>query len=352
MTRVTENVYEPMLAKYEITVLGTPVKVQISMKDNTGTYWTYDRGDGTGSNYVPETEAGLVGIKAYNEAGAEVEVGSADTYKEVWTVVLILVPGDYKVRAKLDYDNESWEDIAVAYDYTMAYDEKVVDPEAPAMIQSVTSAANTVLRGDYNTITVVTDESVTRLRMVMNDGTTVSYAPTSSAVVSVTTDETAGTKTWVLNIRFTYAGTAENQEQTWTFWYRCTGDATWSETDKSFKVNVTRFEVVESPAVGYDAFSIVSVATDGEAVKGKQEELTVVTTSDVTRIRLVVNGRSASYLATSNNVSVSEPTEDGLITWTIKYRFGTAGDATVEVQCRGNAWSEVTADTTMKVVVA
>ena len=353
MARVTENVYEPMLAAYEITVLGAPVKVQISMKDNEGTYWTYDRGDGTGSNYVPAdlTEAGLVGIKAYNEAGAEVGVGSADTYKEVWTVVLILVPGDYKVRAKLDYDSGSWEELAFAYDYTMAYDEKPVDPDAPEMIQSVTAADATVLRGDYSTITVVTDISVIRLRMVMDDGTTVSYAPTSSAV-TLTEDAAAGTKTWALKIRFTYAGTAENQEQTWTFWYRCSGDTAWTETDKSATVNVTRYEVTESPAPAYPAYSIVSVATDGAAVKGQAEALTIVTTSDVTRIRLNVNGRTASYLQTSNNVTVVTDEATGLTTWTINYRFGTTGTTTVGVQCRGNSWSEITEATTLTVEVA
>ena len=347
MVRVSENVYEPMLALYEITVLGTPVKVQISMKDASQS-WTYDRGDGSGKNYVTADQAGLVGIKAYNEAGEEVGINSADTYKEVWTVSLILTPGDYKVRAKLDYDSGSWEDIAFAYDYTMAYDEKPVDPEAPEMIQSVTTAAETVLRGDYNVITVVTDASVTRLRMVMQDGTTVSYANTSKSVTYTLNDN--GTATWAINIRFTYAGTAENQIQTWTFWYRCTGDTVWTETDKATTVNVTRYEVTESPAPEYDAFTIVSVESDGEAVKGTPEAITIVTTADVTRIRLNVNGRSASYLTSSNNVSVSEA-ENGLITWTINYRFGTVGNTEVGVQCRGNSWSAVTADTTVFVDV-
>ena len=353
MKRITTEVYEPMLAAYEVTVLGTPVKVQISMKDNEGTSWTYDRGDGTGSNYVPGdlTEGGLVGIKAYNEAGEEVALGSADTYKEVWTVVLILVPGDYKVRAKLDYDEGSWENIEFAYDYTMAYDEKPVDPEAPEMIQSVTAADTTVLRGDYSTITVVTDASVIRLRMVMQDGTTVSYAPTSSAI-TLTEDAAAGTKTWAIKVRFTYAGTAENQEQTWTFWYRCSGDTAWSETDKSATVNVTRYEQTASPAPEYAAFSVVSVSTDGAAEKGKQEALTIVTTADVTRIRLNVNGRTASYLESSNNVTVVKDEATGLATWTINYRFGTVGTATVGVQCRGNAWSAITEATTMTVEVA
>ncbi len=348
--RITKDVYGPVLADYEITVLGTPVKIQISLKDNAATAWMFDRG----GVLVPAdgAEAGLVGIKAYNEAGEEVALDSADTYKEVWTIKSILAPADYKVRAKLDYDSGSWESIDFAYDYTMAYDEKVVDPDAPVAekLISVTPEANTVLRGDVKNVTVITDISVNRLRMVMNDGTTVSYAPTSSAI-TLTENAEAGTKTWVIAIRFTYAGTAENMEQTWTMWYRSTGDSAWTETDKSFTVNVTRYEVTESPAPDYDAFSIVSVATDGEAAKGKLEELTIVTTADVTRLRLNVNGRNASYLPTSNNVTVTEPDENGLITWTINYRFGTVGDFTVGVQCRGNSWSEITDATTMTVVV-
>ena len=353
VVRVTTEVYGPTLATYEITVLGAPIKIQISMKDNVGTSWTFDRG----GSLVPAdgAEAGLVGIKAYNEAGEEVALDSADTYKEVWTIKSIFAPADYKVRAKLDYDSGSWENIDFAYDYTMAYDEKVVDPDAPvepSKLISVTPAATTVVRGDIMRVTVVTDISVNRLRMVEADGSTVSYAPTSSAVTAVTENAEEGTKTWAIDIRFTYAGTAESLAQTWTFWYRATGDTAWTETDKSFSIEITRYEVVESPSAEYEAFSIVSVSTDGEAAKGKQEALTIVTTADVTRIRLNVDGRTASYLTTSNNVEVTEPDENGLITWTINYRFAKVGTSTVGVQCRGNSWSEITEDTTMTIVVA
>ena len=352
VTRVTENVYAPQLAAYEIEVLGSPIKVQIIMKDHQNTYWTFDRGPDANPGYVDITEAGLAGIKAYNEAGEEVARGSADTYKEVWTVVAVITPAEYKVRAKLDYNADSWENVDFAYDYTMAYDEKPVDPAAKEKIKSVTAASAVVLRGDIMRVTVVTDINVNRLKMVDNNGTSVSYAPTSGAVSEVTEDAAAGTKTWVLDIRFTYAGTAESLEQTWTFSCRGTGDTAWTETDKAFTVLITRYEIKESPAPEYEAFSVVSVATDGAAIRGKEEALTIVTTADVTRIRLNVDGKTASYLTTSNNVTVVTDEATGLSTWTINYRFGTVGTSTVGVQCRGNSWSAITEATTMTVEVA
>jgi hypothetical protein len=172
------------------------------------------------------------------------------------------------------------------------------------------------------------------------DGTTltVSFSPTATTYATVT-DNGDGTKTWVLSMRFTYTGTDLEQDQNWTVWYRAEGVSSWIETDKVAAVKVTKYEQVDSPSTSYDAFSIVSVTAPENAVKGQPADVIIVTTADVTRVRIGNNGKTSTYLTTSNNVTVSEPDANGLITWTISYRFATAGEQTWTAQCRGNKWS-------------
>ena len=47
-------------------------------------------------------------------------------------------------------------------------------------------------------------------------------------------------------------------------------------------------------------------------------------------------------METSNNVLSVVDNGDGTKTWTINYRFATAGTATWAVECRGNTWSAIT----------
>ncbi|MBQ8016013.1 MAG: hypothetical protein IJ264_07520, partial [Clostridia bacterium] len=296
------------------------------------------------------SESGLVAVKAFDASGTEVDFNSTETAYEEWTIVTILTEGDYKVRAKVDY--ASWESLDFAFDYTVAYDEKPVTEEK-TMVVSATPAVTSIVRGGYANVTFVTDDSVSRLRIIKDDGdgtsTIMSYAPTASAVVAYNVDEAAGTATWVLNIRFTYSGTALEDAQNWVVWYRSTeGGTGWEQSEVEFDITVTKYAVVESPAEEYDAYSIISVAAPEGAtgVKGELTAITVKTTSDVTRVRLNdMNGRTATYLTTSNNVAYSVDEEAGIATWVISYRFNAAGEQTWGVQCRGSSWSDASANT-------
>ena len=328
-------------AAYSIKVMGAPVKVQIAGGEDYTFTWTYDRLDDVVAGDL--TEAGLVSIKRYTDG---VEVSSVDgavndsTY-EIWTVVTMLSEGDYKVRAKVGYTTADWEDINFAYDYSLVFE----DIEAVStIIKSVTPAKNVILRGTYETITVVTDASVSRLRLVMNkaDGSTliVSYSPAATSSCTVT-DNGDGTETWALKMRFTYTGTADEEDQNWVVWYRTEGSSTWLETDKSANVKVVKYEQTASPSPEYAAFSIISVTAPTAAVAGEYSTVVVKTTSDVTKVRLGYNGKTSTYLTTSNNLEYAD-NGDGTATWTINYRFANSGEQTWTAQCRGNKWSAAT----------
>ncbi len=353
----TSNLYEHgQRAFYVITVQGMPAKVQVVHNVEGGTSWTFDRGTGAAEDYVTGnlTESGLVAVKAFNAEGVEVPFNDPSTAYEEWTMVTILTEGAYKVRAKVDY--ASWESLDFAFDYVVKYDAKP-DTSEKAMIVSAEPAVPSIVRGGYANVTFVTDDSVSRLRIIKDDGdgtsTIMSYAPTASAVVAYTVDETAGTATWVVNIRFTYSGTANEDAQNWSVWYRSPeGGTGWEQSDVTFDITVTKYAVTASPSEEYEAFTIVSVTTPegATAVRGELTPITVVTTSDVTRVRFNdMNGRTATYLKTSNNVVYTE-NADGTATWVISYRFAAAGEQTWGVQCRGNTWSDA-ADKTFTITV-
>jgi hypothetical protein len=307
---------------------------------------TFDRNDTkvAGDNSV----AGLVSVVGYNADGAEAT--GADVAYEIWTICTVLTEDAYKVRAKVDYSASSWESLAFAYDYDMAYDEA---PVAATMVYSAEASVASIKRGSQGVITVVTDASVTRLQLKMQkvDGsyTTVSYAPTSSAVSYDDSTLAAESKaSWAITITFTYAGTADSQDQHWAVLYR-TALSSWTETDKAVDVKVTRFATTAAPDAQVTN-TVLSVEGPATAVVGEESTITVVTTNDVSRVRLNNDGKTVTYLKTSNNVAIVEDAAAGTITWTITYRFGTISDGQVWfAQCRGSSWSALEKSFTVNV---
>jgi len=348
VTRTTAGVTNARLAAYDIKVMESPIKVQIACTDGSGFTWTYDRND----YKVPGdlTTSGLVAVKGYTAEGVEITDGSTPAY-EIWTIVTVITEGDYKVRAKVDYSSTSWENIDLAYDYHCEYEESTTDE---SKIISVDVAAPAVKRGTVNPVTIVTTDDVSRLRITMSldDGTEriVSYSQTSTVVDY--TNNGDGTATWVLNIKFTYSGTADEQVQNWTLWYRATGDKAWNETQRTFEVKVTRYEPVEeTPDATYAPFTVVSVKAEETAVKAKYTPIVIVTTSDATKVRINnQNGKATTYMQTSNNVTYAD-NGDGTATWTINYRFADLGEQTWGVQCRGNAWSTIDAASSFTITI-
>lgn len=344
VTRVTPNVYGRQVADYEVTVKGSPIKIEFAYTGGSEVYWQYDRHDPIiDLNDVEAT--GLFLIKAYNAAGEEVALGSADTDYEVWSIRAIYTEGTYKVRAKVTHSEDSWEPKDVAYDFVNTYDVEPIDPND---LTSATISKTTVKRGDYVYLTVVTSTNVNRVRIAKTeaDGTlaTVAFSTTAKNPDNLTITDADGVRTWNIRIRFSYVGNDDYQIQTWKLQYRKVNGDKWLDSEYNYDIKITKYAETVSPVEGKDPFSVISVATPAEAIaKGSFAEVTVVTTSDASRIRLTVAGKSSTYLKTSQNTVSVTDNGDGTTTWVVKYRFAAAGTATVTAQARGNAWSSAVA---------
>lgn len=344
VTRVTPNVYGRQVADYEVTVKGSPIKIEFAYTGGSEVYWQYDRHDPIiDLNDVEAT--GLFLIKAYNAAGEEVALGSADTDYEVWSIRAIYTEGTYKVRAKVAHSDDSWEPKDIAYDFVNTYDVEPIDPND---LTSATISKTTVKRGDYVYLTVVTSTNVNRVRIAKTeaDGTlaTVAFSTTAKNPDNLTITDADGVRTWNIRIRFSYVGNDDYQIQNWKLQYRKVNGDKWLDSEYNYDIKITKYAETVSPVEGKDPFSVISVATPVDSiVKGSFAEVTVVTTSDASRIRLTVAGRSSTYLKTSQNTVSVTDNGDGTTTWVVKYRFATAGTATVTAQARGNAWSSAVA---------
>jgi hypothetical protein len=286
------------------------------------------------------SDIGLISIKAYGADNVEVPYGSAQTAYEIWTVSASLSEGTYKVRAKVNTSADSWEKLAYGKDFTMVYDKL----QAVDMIKEVAISDATIVRGDATTLTIKTDATVNRIRLQLDETTFVTYTPTTAGSVqySVNGDEA----TWVINVIFTYAGNDDEVKQTWDIYYRVEGSNTYvkGEADDKFDITITKFEKPESPVEGQEPFSIISVSAEAEVVRAVYTDITVVTTDDVTKLRLVNGSRASTFIDGSKNVTVTD-NGDGTATWVIRYRFANVGDAqTWNVLCRGRAWSEANAE--------
>ena len=344
VTRVTPNVYGRQVADYEVTVKGSPIKIEFAYTGGSEVYWQYDRHDPIiDLNDVEAT--GLFLIKAYNAAGEEVTLGSADTDYEVWSIRAIYTEGTYKVRAKVAHSDDSWEPKDIAYDFVNTYDVEPIDPND---LTSATISKTTVKRGDYVYLTVVTSTNVNRVRIAKTeaDGTlaTVAFSTTAKNPDNLTITDADGVRTWNIRIRFSYVGNDDYQIQNWKLQYRKVNGDKWLDSEYNYDIKITKYAETVSPVEGKDPFSVISVATPVDSIaKGSFAEVTVVTTSDASRIRLTVAGKSSTYLKTSQNTVSVTDNGDGTTTWVVKYRFATAGTATVTAQARGNAWSSAVA---------
>lgn len=344
VTRVTPNVYGRQVADYEVTVKGSPIKIEFAYTGGSEVYWQYDRHDPIiDLNDVEAT--GLFLIKAYNAAGEEVALGSADTDYEVWSIRAIYTEGTYKVRAKVAHSDDSWEPKDIAYDFVNTYDVEPIDPND---LTSATISKTTVKRGDYVYLTVVTSTNVNRVRIAKTeaDGTlaTVAFSTTAKNPDNLTITDADGVRTWNIRIRFSYVGNDDYQIQTWKLQYRKVNGDKWLDSEYNYDIKITKYAETVSPVEGKDPFSVISVATPVDSIaKGSFAEVTVVTTSDASRIRLTVAGKSSTYLKTSQNTVSVTDNGDGTTTWVVKYRFAAAGTATVTAQARGNAWSSAVA---------
>lgn len=346
VTRVTQEVYGRQTANYEIKVNGSPIKIEITDDDRTF-YWQYDRNDDFVGENEPET-TGIYSIKAYNAAGQEVALGSTSTAYEIWGIRAVLTEGTYKVRAKVTHSEDSWETVIGAYEYTLSYDKEPIDPKDFA---NAAASATTVTRGDYITFTLTTSQKVNRVRLAKTEAdgtlTTIAYAKEVAVDNCTVTDNSDDTRTWVIKVRFSYPGNEEEKTEAWKFQYRKVDGTSWIDSNYSYNIKITKYKEVQSPVAGKDPYSVISVTAPEGVKKGGYGEFTVVTTNDVTRVRLTVNGKASTYLKTSSpsNVKGCVDNGDGTLTWTIRCRLNASGNLDVSAQARGNKWSTAVSTT-------
>lgn len=230
-----------------------------------------------------------------------------------------------------------------------AQNEAEVGETIDSPVKSVSVEKSAVKRGAVNPVTIVTSDEVARIRLKteISGGTskTVTYAPTSSSVTY--TDNGDGTATWILNIIFSYTSSDDEQIQNWSVWYRISDSTAWVDSGKKITVTVIKREAVteseDNTTAKYDTYTVVSVSAVSSVVKRVYTPVTIVVTSDATNIRFNnQDGKTSAFSSTSSNVTSVTDNGDGTSTWVINYRFASAGEATWAVQCRGNAWSDIT----------
>ena len=321
----TTAIYGPELATYEVKVVGEPVvKVQFAFNGDADFNWTFDREP---EEFAQAGTAGLVSITEYN-------AGTADAY-EIWTINAIFGAGEYKVRAKRDFTEDTWEEMNFGYDYTVTYDTAT---ESPAdLITSASIDVNKVLRGQEVTFTVVADEYVTLIQITdSNTGNSVAYGAKNAESI---TDNGDGTNTWVFKMRATYVVyDADSETQIWNFAYCGATDVAFTESEvAALTLVVDRYD---DTAADENAPYTIKSASAVAGKKASYTNITVVTTDDVSKIRFTIGTKTVTYTTSSKNVSAV--TANGETTWTIGYRFAASGTYNVGIQCRGNAWSDAT----------
>ena len=284
---------------------------------------------------------------------------------EVWIIRLVLeetASDTYLAYCEVDGQLEQAEN---ALRFGVTYDVKDEETKLDDVI-SINISNDKVVKGQYLTWTVVTSDQVMWLEFLGNwDDTdyktyykysTLRDNPTENA--TVTLDANAGTITWSISMRFTYAGTADKKVENFQVLYKIKNSSVWENAADSVNggnyskdITVGAKEEALNPAVeGYDPYTLVSVTpkSNNVAIGEKNQTLTVVTTKDVSKIRVTyVNAetgksKSATFQTTSTAVdSVTTNESTGLSTWVINFKFAApAQNNEFSVDCRGLSWGE------------
>ena len=330
--------YECGVANWAITVEGTPSRLQIYYDDTYSVGWDYSR-----FNPTVLDDGDLTGLVSIVDNGDGTEV---------WTVRATIPEGGYKARAKVAYDESSWELLENGFDFTVEYDETV----SVSAIISVAVDKTEIKRGDSVTFTIVATSDINMIRLadVVDNGSTVSSSIgfTKASVGEGWVDNGDGTATWTVSFPISYVLDIQNPKlselNTYTAYYYDEASSEFIDGGvDSVSVNVTRYdtsgEIHEVDGNEVDPYSIL----DATAALGKKlsyTNITITTTSDVSKIRLTVGTKQAVYTRTSNNVTFTD-NGDGTATWVIGYRFTAAGEYTVTVESRGNTWVDCSSTT-------
>ena len=153
-----------------------------------------------------------------------------------------------------------------------------------------------------------------------------------------------GKAQWTITVPISYVDMTKASElNTYTVYFYNEATSTFVDGGVDpVSVNVTRYDTSgEIHSVGdqtVDPYSILDVTAD-LGKKLTYTNITVTTTSDVSKVRLTIGSKAAVYTQSSNNVTYTD-NNDGSATWVIGYRFLTAGTYNIKVESRGNTWTD------------
>lgn len=282
--------------------------------------------------------------------------------KEVWVVGVIVGAGT-GYQAWVDEDINKYE-FAVTYDVK----DDIVTPDE---FISANLNNTSIVRGETVTWTIVTEQSVDWLyldgRYSLANGTPKAYgayyyapnyvgAPDGATVRVVDANEQ---RTWTITNQLTYDTVAGDiyVDMAFTISYRVVGSDDWF-VGKIEGVAYAPVIRVAKSAEGlmeeheeYGKFALVSAVTDKPSyARYEIGYFTVVTTDDCTKVRITYytadnKKKAATYqnTATTTSANVTDVTvgEDGLKTWTIKFKFSYLTDGeNFTVEARGDAWGD------------
>ena len=207
-----------------------------------------------------------------------------------------------------------------------------------------------VIKGEYLTWTVVTSDEVTWLRLngsytpsggIRKNISALYKSSSTGANVSRTADN--GIATWVIRIKASYTGEDSSVLQSWTVSYKAGSDTAYTKANEDSPASVTVYKDAEAYTAATQvlaAFTLVSASVQSENVTADvYAPVTIVTTSDCTKVRIGTGGKFATYQTTTkNNVFYVDDPATGLRTWTVNYKFKGSGPAEYTVNARGSAW--------------
>jgi hypothetical protein len=217
-----------------------------------------------------------------------------------------------------------------------------------------------VVRGNQGVWTVKTTDVVEWLRF---NGTyttsagntynlTVYYkaAYYMNATEGVTVSDINGERVWTVPMTFNFSGRDDTVTQTWSVIYKVKNSSLWVDSPYSQEITVGKTEQSLAPKPDeYAPYSLVSVNCDfTEIGKGNRGDITIVTTSDCSKVRVTYTDaatgktKASTFQTTSkSNVSFTDDATTGLRTWTIGYKFAApAQNNEFRVDTRGIDWTE------------
>ena len=209
-------------------------------------------------------------------------------------------------------------------------------------ILSFSSYDTVVRRSDYIHFVVTTTDNIEKLKVVnMIEGAEFkSYILNKSLAYGYWLNGD-GTATWEFDYTACYAYIQEMSEQNSFEIMYYNPDRGWvggevdpvnitvNKYDTSIEVHWVNGEQVEP-------FSVLSVEADS-AKKLAFGRISVLTTSDVSKIRITVDGKTTTYAQGSSNVFYFDY-GDGMAVWVIQYRYKKAGEKQITVEARNYSW--------------